>query len=278
MGFITDTLGITNKDPRVSSFDDIRKQGGSLQANIDETDYNAPLASAIGGLGQVGGGAQYDALTGALNAQMAGTGPSVAQNQLNETTGANVNRANAMAASQKGINPALAAKMGIDASAMANQQAAGQAATLRAGEQIGARGELANVLNQQAQQKNQNLATLGGLLGNQSANKIANAGMAQGISANVSNANTQQAAANDASRTQMIGGLAQAGGTIAAGGFGKKAHGGLIEGDHPQNDVVPAMLSPGEIVLPRSIVQSPDAAERAKAFVEAIKKSSKGKR
>jgi hypothetical protein len=52
----------------------------------------------------------------------------------------------------------------------------------------------------------------------------------------------------------------------------------LIPGDHPQNDVVPAMLSPGEIVLPRSVTQSPEASEKAKAFVEAIKKEDSKKR
>ena len=52
-----------------------------------------------------------------------------------------------------------------------------------------------------------------------------------------------------------------AGGQVAAAAL---AHGGKIEGqapvagDSPKNDVVPAMLSPGEIVLPRSVVGSPD--------------------
>lgn len=76
-----------------------------------------------------------------------------------------------------------------------------------------------------------------------------------------------------------------------------KAHGGAIDfrtgghvpgqpkvkGDHEVNDVVPAMLSPGEIVLPRSVALAPDAAERAKQFVmaikdkeEAVEKKSKG--
>jgi hypothetical protein len=60
---------------------------------------------------------------------------------------------------------------------------------------------------------------------------------------------------------------------------GQKAHGGavrdddgLIPGDDPRNDVVDAKLSPGEIVLPRSIAQSDDAARKAAEFVEAIKR------
>jgi hypothetical protein len=46
-------------------------------------------------------------------------------------------------------------------------------------------------------------------------------------------------------------------------------------GNSYSNDTVPAMLSPGEIVLPRSVTQDPAAAEKAKQFVEAIKKRKK---
>lgn len=61
------------------------------------------------------------------------------------------------------------------------------------------------------------------------------------------------------------------------------AHGGRITGkakvggDSPANDTVPAMLSPGEEVLPRSVTMSKDAPERAKKFVEHIKKEHKKK-
>lgn len=43
-------------------------------------------------------------------------------------------------------------------------------------------------------------------------------------------------------------------------------------GNDPRNDTIPAMLSPGEVVLPNSITQSPDADEKAKAFMAAIQK------
>lgn len=45
-----------------------------------------------------------------------------------------------------------------------------------------------------------------------------------------------------------------------------------FKGDTRSNDTVPALLSPGEIVLPRSVAQSEDAPDKAKKFVEAIKK------
>lgn len=40
-----------------------------------------------------------------------------------------------------------------------------------------------------------------------------------------------------------------------------------VPGDDERNDEVPAMLSPGEIVIPRSIAQSPDAPQGAAQFV-----------
>ena len=52
----------------------------------------------------------------------------------------------------------------------------------------------------------------------------------------------------------------------------------VASGDHPANDRVPAMLSPGEIVLPRTVAQAEDAPERAADFVEAVTRSRKPKR
>jgi hypothetical protein len=43
-----------------------------------------------------------------------------------------------------------------------------------------------------------------------------------------------------------------------------------VRGDSPRNDTVPTMLSPGEIVIPRSITQGPDAPNRAADFVRAL--------
>lgn len=43
-----------------------------------------------------------------------------------------------------------------------------------------------------------------------------------------------------------------------------------VKGDSFKNDTVPARLSPGEIVLPRSVTQHKNAPQEAKKFVEAI--------
>jgi hypothetical protein len=43
-----------------------------------------------------------------------------------------------------------------------------------------------------------------------------------------------------------------------------------VKGDSYSNDTVKAMLSPGEIVIPRSIAQGQNAPDKARAFVEAV--------
>lgn len=50
-----------------------------------------------------------------------------------------------------------------------------------------------------------------------------------------------------------------------------------VKGDSYKNDNVKALLSPGEIILPRSIAQSPNAAQASARFVAAIK-AKKGNR
>ena len=51
----------------------------------------------------------------------------------------------------------------------------------------------------------------------------------------------------------------------------------IVPGDSPVNDKVPAMLSPGEIVLPRSVATHPNAPELAKEFVKHLPKKAESK-
>ena len=53
--------------------------------------------------------------------------------------------------------------------------------------------------------------------------------------------------------------------------YGGKVPGYAMGGDSPRNDTVLAMLSPGEVVLPRSVVNDEEAPEKARAFLEAIR-------
>lgn len=210
--------------------------------------------------GQIYG--QQQSLAQALQQQMAGVGPNPAQSQFQGNVQNNIANAQGMIASQRGLNPALAARMGVNAGTAANQQAANQAATLQAQQQLAAQGQLGGLYGQMQQgnidqQKLYNQANLG----------------AQGLA-------QQTAAGNAAIKGQLTGGLLNSAGGIGAAAIGGgAAHGAFIggnasvPGDSPKNDTVPAMLSPGEIVIPRSKAHDP---EKAKEFVDHLLKS-KGK-
>lgn len=295
---------------------------------------NSYQASDNGAAGQVGTAYQNAASNygqqqnyiDMLQQQANGTGgPSVAAQLMAQQTQQNNMSAASLVGSQRGLNPAMAARMGLVAQASNNQASAQSGALLRAQEMTTARGQLGQALGQQGAQ---NLGVLG----------QANAASqhAQGLNAGVAaqNANLQMGAEqinagvagqNAASSGALMGGLlsgagafgpmasspikggsgAGAGGGYGAGeeaaatyggsesatfGLGQGADaaalafdaGGRVPGqaraagDAPQNDTVPAELSPGEIVLPRSVTQGADAPERARAFVEALQRR-KGK-
>jgi hypothetical protein len=82
---------------------------------------------------------------------------------------------------------------------------------------------------------------------------------------------------------QILGMGAQAGMMYAGGAFDAKKpgmfEGGVVPGkakvpgDHPANDTVPTMLSPGEVVLPRSAVQG----DGIEALLKAMDSMKRGK-
>ena len=95
---------------------------GRMGRNIDFSAANQTLG-------------QNQGLINQLLAQGRGEGPNPALDQLRMTTDQNARQGAAMAASQRGINPALAARMASQGVAGANQSAAGQAALQSAQQQ-----------------------------------------------------------------------------------------------------------------------------------------------
>ncbi len=70
-------------------------------------------------------------------------------------------------------------------------------------------------------------------------------------------------------------------GPTGIGGYAPYSKGGMVPGyaqggDSEGNDTVPAMLSPREVVLPRSVTLAENAPERAKAFMEEVRKKRSG--
>lgn len=90
---------------------------------------------------------QQNQLAAQLQAQANGQGPNVAQNQLNQATGANVSNQAALMAGQRGSssNVGLMARQAAQQGAATQQGAAGQAATLGAQQQLNAQNSLASL-------------------------------------------------------------------------------------------------------------------------------------
>ena len=272
-------------------------------ANLSESDYAKAIQQAQGGAFAANGmstqtAGQQAALAQALQDQAAGKGPSLTQMQLQQATQANAAQYAGAIASQRGINPALAARMVGQNAANMNQQMAGQSAIARLQEQMQARAQLGDVLGQQrAQDIGQMQANTGmfgaagGLQNNQNSNRVSNMSQMQQINAETArrNAEMQNQAAKDNAAAQNAANQYNSQGTISQIGQVASGAGGAISalaainqggeipgraklpGDRLQNDTVPALLSPGEIVIPRSVAQAPDAPEKTAAFVAAIK-------
>lgn len=185
---------------------------------------------------------------------------SVAYALLKQAQDQQTAQASALAASSRGnVNPALLQRNVMRQAGEAGGQTAQQAAVVGAQEQ--------NDRNKMALAYRQL-----GLAGAQGQAEL-NLG-AQKVNAGIADTNAQRT-------SSLIGGVMNAAGGIGARALGA-AHGGVIEGqpqvagDHPANDTVPAMLSPGEIVIPRTKASDP---EKAKEFIDQLmsgKKKSSG--
>lgn len=229
------------------------------------------FANQLQGAGMQGVDAQQQLLA-ALQLQAQGGGPNPAQAALNNATGANVANQAALLAGQRGAsaNAGLIGRQAAMQGAGIQQQAAGQSALMQAQQQLAAQGQLGQLGSQLVGQQGQAIGGLNqmaqGLQGmglNAAGNRNNAAVGAQG-SLNSANAGINQIAAGAAADVAK-GGLSAAGNMLLPQG---KAHGGEVEGpkaglkpgDHEDNDIVPVLLSPGEIVVPRSYASDPKAA------------------
>lgn len=202
----------------------------------------------------------------ALNAsaQGQGAGAALAQAQLQQNLGrAEAGVANQIA-SNRGLSPATKAFLMAQSQGQAGAQAAAGAAATRAQQQLGAQGQLGSALGAF---RGQDQAATGMAQQGQLAQEGLRAGAAQ--SANALNAQIginqaqMQQRANEGSLQALGGGINGMGG--AAEKILGLASGGNI--DTSSADTVPAMLSPGERVLPRSISHDPQASAE---FISAL--------
>jgi hypothetical protein len=267
-----------SEDP---SSPEYQKRLKSLQAKgpASETAFKGAEQATFGALagsGQVG--QEQAALGEALRAQAEGRTPSLAQMQFARALEQSQAAAASQLASARGLSPAQAQRMLMTRQAAAQQQAAGQSGMLRLQEQQAAQAALGNLLGQRRQQELLGGQLAAGLYGTAGGLGMEQARMQQQAALALQQQANLEAQRNAQLTGAVVGGLASLG--VSALG---KARGGAMEvpgkakfkGDTRSNDTVPALLSPGEIVLPRSVAQDEEAPEKAKKFVEAIKTKKK---
>lgn len=241
-----------------------------------------------------GVGEEQRRLAEALRAQAEGRAPSLAAMQYARALEQSQAAAASQLASARGMSPAAAQRLLLTQQAAARSAAAGKSAEMRLQEQQMAQAGLANLLTQQRQQS---------LLGGQVAGGLGQQAGQLGLSQQQmeqqrllaeqelrmrQQQNTERGIATGVGAVAggILGSVIPGAGTVAGATLGAKigssfAKGGEIKGsakfngDTRTNDTVPALLSPGEIVLPRSVAQSEDAPEKSKKFVEAIKSRKK---
>jgi len=274
-------------DPTSEEF---RRRYGALRTTVAGPQTGTAFAGAereaFGAFeGSRGVGAEQAALADALRAQAEGRGPSLAQMQYQRALEASQAAAASQLASARGLSPAQAQRLLITRQAGAQAAAASQSAQLRLQEQQAAQAALGNLLGQRRQQE---------LLGGQLAAGLYGTAGSLGTQQAISQAEIDQRAKGmvlgygkeqQEVEQKRSGAIAGAGAAGAEGLFKAMtaARGremptreipgkAKFKGDTRSNDTVPALLSPGEIVLPRSVAQAPDAPQKAMKFVDAIKK------
>lgn len=180
--------------------------------------------------------------------QQAATGDGSWQQTLATGTQAARDSAQAIGQSQHGIGGMQAERRNIgNAQSAATQQSAGEANTLRAQSQTGAQDQLSALLGSEGD--------------TDASQAAATAAAAQG-------ARELNASLNTAAKQGMAGTVKGAAEAVAALSDGGRVPGNpKTFGDDEANDTVPAWLSPGEIVIPRSHSGSPEAAAD---FVRAV--------
>jgi hypothetical protein len=253
---------------------------------------------------------QQQTLANILGQQVNGGGPNPAQLQLGQNTADTIAAQRALMASQRGAgaNTGLIAKQAAQQGSAIQNRANADAALLQARQQLAAQDQLAR---QQATMAGQNLneqeinaRLLGigaGAQNEQNLGGIRNYEMAQGINSKTAEENAKalrdthkgllsgigSVFTDVGSKVPLIGGLFGAEGgkvpehvrsiaKIRYPDHFKESAGEVpghaeIKGNSVKNDKVPALLSPGEIVLPRSVTNAKDAPSKAAEFVKHLK-------
>lgn len=287
MGFIGSAIN--------SGIGSVLGTGGTTEANM----INQDPSKLIGRVDQTFDSGQ--ALQKQLQEQaMTGGGPlqTVFQNQLGQSNA----QAAGLIASQKGINPGMAARLGSEAIGNADRQALGQSAKNQlASQQLASQGNISQQQIANGAIAAQNTSNAGIAQGNNTANAAATGQLGSSIAAATglfatggavpfvpTYAEGGEICGQSHVHSYFNGGEVQAlvspgevylppnaAKEVASGAnpmqVGEKIPGKpQVKGNNYANDTVPKKLEAGGVVIPNSIMQSKDPAGQAHKFVSQI--------
>jgi len=254
---------------------------GNVTSGLDQQQKLINALQAQNGIGNLGNA--YNMAQQTATGQ--GANPALAQ--LAQATQANTSNQAALMAGQRGTsgNAGLMARQIAQQGAQNQQNSAGQAATLQAQQQLAGQQQMANIAAQQQAAQQQAVGQYnqfaqgaqGNVLNSLGGQNSANASIA-GINAGTQAGilNKAAGAAGSALMPGMAHGGMVAGPSSMAGRHLCMQSGGqvpgqaAVPGDSYANDTVPAMLSPGEVVIPKHIMESSNPSKNAAKFVAAL--------
>lgn len=293
---LNNARGVSKQENAATTLNNLKNQYASIAAGQGPNPALAALANATGANVQnqaalMAGQRGASANAGLMARQAAMQGANIQQQAIGQAAEL---QAQQQLAALSGLGGAAQGIANIGTTQLGAQQAQQQALAGQAAGMINNQMGVTNALNQSAQGLQSNF--LGGINAQNSAS-VANTG-------NINNANANIAGAGMGSQGDLVGGVLNAMGSAAGqkkaeGGeitnyngprssFGKSligmANGGLAEsgghvqaqkpsqkaevaGDSYSNDKIPTILSEGEVVIPRSVMQSPDPVKAAADFV-----------
>jgi hypothetical protein len=301
MGFISDLFSGSKAYQAQSGL-----QPGQLEQTYQQQqDALAKMAAFVAATqpGSAQGLAAQQALSGQLSGMAQGQGPSPAQAMLQQQAGDIASQQAAIMGSQRGAsqNVGLVGRQAAQAGMQAQQRAGSQAAILRQQEQLNAIEQLRQLSGQQVEQQRLGTGQYGqaGLQAQQQA--LQSQYQQEALRTEMAK---QQESTRGGIVGGMLGGIGSVASSGVLGGTPiKKSEGGQIQpteqprpmeqpdivslllesqnmahgsvvpgkakvdGDSYDNDTVPALLSPGEIVVPRSAAKDP---EKAAAFAKSV--------
>lgn len=209
-----------------------------------------------------------------LEAQSKGEGPSLAEAQLKSASDRSLSQQLAAAASQRGGSAGTSRRQLLRSQAQQGQQLGQDAAQARIQEQLQAQQLLGQQVSQEQQLADAAFrSALDQQIGIGSAQQTASQNLEKMLtdqSLAVQGLNQTGALAAQQAQTNLLGSIG--GATLGFMNSGGKVPGkAKTKGDSIKNDTVPTMLSPGEIVIPRTIADKGE--EAILSFIKGLKAS-----